>query len=164
MPLATIAFQALVITAAVVLFTRLHGVRSFSKMSGFDFAITVSFGSILASTVMAPDQSVWIGVAALAALFLIQVAIAQSRARGLISGLVDNRPILVMRGTEILDDNLRTAGMTRADLYGKLREANAFDFATVHYVIAEPTGDVSVLHGDGPSDSVDSRLLDDLRQ
>lgn len=32
---------------AVILLTRLAGVRSFSKMSGFDFAVTVAIGSFL---------------------------------------------------------------------------------------------------------------------
>ena len=42
---------AIVITAvgiyiAIILFTRIAGKRSFSKMSSFDFAMTVAIGSI----------------------------------------------------------------------------------------------------------------------
>jgi len=35
----------------LILFTRIVGLRSFSKLSSYDFAMTVAIGSILASTV-----------------------------------------------------------------------------------------------------------------
>lgn len=38
--------------------------------------------------------------------------------------------------------------MTVSDLHGKLREANVFNLDQVKCVIAETTGDVSVLHSD----------------
>lgn len=54
--------------------------------------------------------------------------------------------------------------ITEADLFGKLREANAFDLRHVHAVIFEPLGDISVLDGTSGSDkSFDSRLLDGVR-
>ena len=53
---------------------------------------------------------------------------------------------------------MRHARITRDDLYAKLREANVTSFDQVHAVIAETTGDISVLHG-GPSDTLDPDLL-----
>ena len=45
---------------------------------------------------------------------------------------------------------------THADLVAKLREANVLDFSSVRAVVFEATGDISVLHGEGP---LDERLL-----
>jgi len=53
----------------------------------------------------------------------------------------------LVAGSTILDENLRRANVTRNDLYGKLREANAFKFDQIKAVIFESTGDVSVIHG-----------------
>lgn len=137
------------VVGAIILFTRLHGLRSFSKMSGFDFAITVSFGSILAGAVTAPKTDLDIFLFALGGLFLFQIILSQLRARfSFPATLLDNPPLLIMEKGAILDGNLKKAGMTKADLYAKLREANAFDLQTVHAVVVESTGDVSVLHGD----------------
>ena len=79
--------------------------------------------------------------------------------KGLVD-VTDNDPLLIMRDGEILHDNLRRSGMTTGDLIGKLREANALEFSQIRAVVFEPTGDVSVLHGD----KMDDRLLDGVRQ
>ena len=143
--------------ALLILLTRLAGLRSFSKMSGFDFAITVAFGSVLAAIATTPDKSILPGTVALAALFAIQMGMAQIRARNqAFEDLIGNRPLLIMKDGEPLMENLNKAGMTHADLMGKLREANALDLSEVHAVVFEPTGDVSVLHGKKP----DPRILE----
>ena len=147
--------------ALVVALTRVFGLRSFSKMSGFDFAVTVAIGSVMAATSMTVSTPFWHGALTLVILFLVQSLVAQARSR--LDGVVkvtDNDPLLIMRDGEILHDNLRGAGMTVGDLVGKLREANALEFSQVRAVVFEPTGDVSVLHGD----RFDDRLLEGVRQ
>lgn len=52
--------SALVIYAALLVCSRLAGLRSFSKLSGFDFPVTVAFGSLLATViadVLCPAQA-----------------------------------------------------------------------------------------------------------
>lgn len=44
-----VVLSSLAILIAVVAFVRIIGLRSFSKMSSFDFAVTVAMGSLLAS-------------------------------------------------------------------------------------------------------------------
>jgi uncharacterized membrane protein YcaP (DUF421 family) len=158
----TILAHTAVVLAVIITWTRVHGLRSFSKMSGFDFAITVSIGSVLASAVTTPDTSVWIAIFGVSALFIIQIIVAKLRAHGLAAGHLDNAPILIIKNGTVLEDNLKQAGMTKSDLWAKLREANAFDLSKVHYVIAESTGDVSVLHG--PDVHVDDCLLEGVRR
>ena len=156
-----IVLRTAAVVALVVALTRIFGLRSFSKMSGFDFAVTVAIGSVMAATAMSPGTPFWQGALTLVALFAVQAMIAQARSRlpG-VADVTDNAPLMIMRDGEILHDNLHGAGMTEADLIGKLREANALDFAQVRAVIFEPTGDVSVLHGD----RIDDRLLEGVRR
>ena len=52
--------------------------------------------------------------------------------------------------------------MTESDLWGKLREANAFQFSQVLAVIAETTGDVCVLHTTGDQRYIETELLKDV--
>ena len=157
---ALIALSASAMYLAVILLTRLAGVRSFSKMSGFDFAVTVAIGSVLASVITAKDPPIANGVAALASLFGLQIGMALLRSRfpGL-QLLSDNKPRLIMIGGEVQHDQLKKAKMTESDLWGKLREANVFRFSQVLAVIAETTGDVSVLHTTDQTRDVQPELL-----
>lgn len=63
-----------------------------------------------------------------------------------------------------IDANLTKAGMTKGDLYGKLREANAYDLSRVLAVIVEPTGDVSVLHGDPDGPGPSPEIMENVRR
>ena len=49
--------------------------------------------------------------------------------------------------------------MTESDLWGKLREANALNFSQVLAVVAETTGDVSVLHATDSDRDLQPELL-----
>ena len=149
--------------AAILLYTRLVGLRSLSKMSAADFAMTVAVGSLFASTVATASPSLVLGLAALATLYFGQWFLAWARSKFLgVSRLVDNEPLLLMRGSTILDENLRRANVTRNDLYGKLREANAFNFEQILAVVFETTGDVSVLHSADPEAMLEPEIMEQV--
>lgn len=155
-------FDALVMVVGLIALTRLAGLRSFSKMSGYDFAITVAMGSVLASVVVTKSTGPIVGIAALAALFGVQAILSRLRVGSEVaSDTMDNAPLLIMRGSEILHDNLNAAKMTEGDLMAKLREANVLDLSRVQAVVFEQTGDVSVMHGEG---TIDDRIMDGVRE
>jgi uncharacterized membrane protein YcaP (DUF421 family) len=151
--LSTGAVAALGIYIAVILATRISGLRSFSKMSAFDFAMTVAIGSLIATAAagQAPLATV---VVAVAVLFGGQFTVALLRTHRSLGGALDNSPLLLMDGEEVLHANLAASRVTLDDLHGKLREANVLRYDQVRAVVLETTGDVSVLHGDGPFDPV----------
>ncbi len=145
--LGMVLVSAIVTYAAIILFTRLAGLRSFSKMSAADFAMTVAVGSLFASTVSSAKPTLIIGLFSLALLFLAQWLVATLREKvGWFSKAVDNQPLLLMAGGKILHENLRRANVTEADIFGKLREANALNYDQIRAVVFETTGDISVLH------------------
>ncbi len=161
----TILIHAALTLGAIIVFSRMQGLRTFAKMSGFDFAITVSFGSILGASVMSPDTHVTVPLVALAALFALQIGLAQARVRfGFVDRILENTPLLVMEGREVLDDNLAKADMTRQDLWAKLREANVFDLDVVRAVIVERSGEVNVLYDDGLQRTMSDEPLSDVRR
>lgn len=152
------------IYAAVILFTRLSGLRSFSKMSSFDFAMTVAVGSLIATAIIAKDPPLFQAIVALGALYVLQIGIAKLRGISpLIDNLVDNQPILLMKGAQILDENLKITKVTPDDLRAKLREANVTDFNQIKAVVLETTGDISVLHTTDSSQELDDNLLSNVR-
>lgn len=159
-----IAFSVAAMIAVLVGLNRFFGLRSFSKMSGFDFAITVAFGSVLAGTVIAKDPPVSQGIAAFVFLFLIQGALAFARRHWWWFGsLINNEPRLVWREGEFIAENMKAAQITRSDVYAKMREANAIRLDDVLAVVVETTGDVSVLHKTGDDRSIDDIVMEGVK-
>lgn len=148
------------IYVTLITYTRLAGLRSFSKMSSFDFAMTVAIGSLIASTILTKDPPLIQAMIALAMLYILQMTVAKLRGKSKsVIYAVDNQPLLLMRGSEILDDNLKKAKVTNDDLRSKLREANVTQLSHVKAVVMEATGDVSVLHHEDPTQKLDTFLL-----
>lgn len=148
---------------AVIVFTRLFGKRSFSKMSSFDFAMTVAVGSIIATTILSASVSLLEGVVGLAATYVLQMSAAFLRRFDVMKSAIDNSPLLLMDGETILEDNLRKAKVSKGDLRSKLREANVIHRSQVKAVVFETTGDVSVLHT-GDEKSLDDWLMEDVQR
>ena len=145
----------------VVLLTRFFGKRSFSKMSSFDFACTIAIGSIIASTLLSKSVSLIEGVFGLTIIFLLQGVTAYLRRFSFFSDIVDNKPLFLMKGKEILWDNLKKAQVTEGDLRAKLREANVIELSEVKAVVFEATGDISVLHA-SKEEQLDNWLVKDV--
>ena len=161
-PLVAILISAFGIYLAVILFTRLAGKRSFSKMSSFDFAMTVAIGSIIASTVLSSSVSLIQGIVGLACVYILQISAAYLRRYPIMGRIIDNTPLLLMDGSIILEENLRKARVTKGDLRSKLREANVLQLSHVKAVIFETTGDISVLHSSNAGEEVEDWLLTDV--
>lgn len=134
----------------IIFLVRIVGLRSFSKMTNFDFVMTVAMGSLLAG---ASQSQQWTGflqtLTAMASLFAVQYSVSRLRRWSpRLDALVQNTPVLLVKDGFILHDALRATRVAEEDVIAKLREANALDLASVRAVVLETTGNISVLHGD----------------
>lgn len=140
----------------VVLLVRINGLRSFSKMTNFDFVMTVAMGSLLAG---ASQSTAWLtflqSLTGMATLFIVQYWASRLRkSSDKMEKIMQNAPVLLMRDGEILYKALKQTRVAKSDLIAKLRESNALDFSKVRAVVLETTGDISVLHGDKCADEL----------
>jgi len=141
-----ILLSCLGIYLSIIIYTRIFGKRSFSKMSSFDFAMTVAVGSMLATTVLSESVSLPEGMIGLFFIYLLQLVAAYLRRWDTFREAIDNSPLLLMDGREILHENLLKARVTVTDLRSKLREANVIELEDVKAVVFETTGDIIVIH------------------
>ncbi|NND14374.1 MAG: DUF421 domain-containing protein [Acidimicrobiia bacterium] len=158
--IALVVVSSIVTVAVVIVYVRIAGLRTFAKMSSFDFAITLAIGSIIATTALTSTPLVS-GLASAGVLIFLKIALARLRRFSSVAGFVDNEPILLMEGPELIESNLRRAGVSVRDIREKLREANVLRMEDVKAVVFETTGDISVLHGEGP---LDPELLEGVRR
>ena len=159
-----VVLTAVGIYVVLILYTRLAGLRTFSKMSAFDFAMTVAIGSIVAGSILFDGPSLLRAIAALTIVFVLQIGVAALRKRvGFVEQAVGNDPVVLMTQDGMIEENLRKTHVTEDDVWAKLREANVIQLAEVRAVVMEATGDISVLHGapDGPD--LEARLLTGVR-
>lgn len=146
----------------IMLITRIAGKRTFAKMTSFDFAVTIAMGSILADAVNKPLSSLlpaFISLALLAGLQVLFSKILSTSDKA--QKVLTNTPIILMKDGKIFEENLNKALVSRADLMGKLREANVLQLSQVRAVIFETTGDVSVLHSTD-SIQIDPTIMEDV--
>ncbi|QNE06482.1 DUF421 domain-containing protein [Croceicoccus marinus] len=140
----------------VVLLVRILGLRSFSKMTNFDFVMTIAMGSLIASASQSENIPPFLqGLAAMVSLFAVQWTAARLRkSSDKVEAAISNTPLVLMRNGEYCEEALKATRVSRNDLVAKLREANVMDFSEVRAVVLETTGDISVLHGDHLNESL----------
>lgn len=148
--------------AWVIILVRLVGTRTLSKMTAFDFVVTLATGSLLAT---AGASSSWSGfvqaLAAIASLIGTQCALASIRRRSRrVKRLLGNKPSLLVRDGRFLDKALRHARISRDEIIAKLREADIAGLEKVTAIVLETTGDISIL----TADSMGEKILADVRQ
>jgi len=146
----------------VSILIRINGLRSLSKMTNFDFVMTIALGSLVAGAAQATD---WKGFSqpmiAMVGLFVAQWMSARLRkASDTWEDIAQNEPVLLMRDGEFLRDAMKAERVAESDIVAKLREANVMNLEEVRAVVLETTGDVSVLHGE----KLDERLIENVRQ
>ncbi|MEP7184393.1 MAG: YetF domain-containing protein [Rhodanobacter sp.] len=145
----------------VIILVRLVGTRTLSKMTAFDFLVTLATASLLAT---AGASESWSGftqaMAAITTLIAAQYLLSIARRRSdTVRRLMENEPMLLVRDGQFLDHALRQARMSRGDIMAKLREANVGGLEKVSAIVLETTGDISVL----TSDAIHAHLLAGVR-
>lgn len=143
----------------MIFITRIFGLRTFAKMSSFDFASTIAVGSVLASVCLNKDMSILKGGLILLAIIGFQTLFSYGVIKQeWFKKLCTNKPQLLMLNGEILYKNLNKCNVGEDDLIAKLREANVHQLSEVRAAILESTGDMSILHNsDGKQ--LDNQLL-----
>jgi uncharacterized membrane protein YcaP (DUF421 family) len=144
--------------------TRVIGLRSFSKMTVFDFVITVAIGSLLANAAVASNWTGWFqSVLSIFVLLLTQAGLTLLRRRfDRVRNLIENEPLLLFSDGEWIEKNLARTRTSKGDIWAKMREANVLTLDEVRAVVLETTGDVSVLHGDTLSDVIMTEVQTDV--
>lgn len=140
---ATVVLSGLLIYIILIVFSRLVGPRSFARMTAFDLAVTVALGAVVGATATGGVPMLK-GATGLGTLFLLRWLVAKYRRHNL-SRLIDNSPLMLMDGPEILPEYLKRAKITEADLLQSLRQQGIRRLEEVQAVVMERDGSISVL-------------------
>jgi uncharacterized membrane protein YcaP (DUF421 family) len=161
MDLVTVPAVALGAYLWLILVLRLSGKRSLSKLNAFDFAITVAFGSALATIIMSRDTGLWRGAIALAMLALLQYALSKlSMSSKFVRKLVRSRPTLLVEDGKLFREALRHERVTLDEIAEAVRKDGYGRIDQVGAVVLETDGSFSVIGKSGEEHT----LLYDVRR
>lgn len=138
-----------VVLGAVGIFTafyvlvRAFGLRALAPWSTLDKAVVIALGALLGRVVLGYTPTLAAGVVGLATLFALLRLERWLRDKDV--RFFSTTPILLMAGSEVLQDGLRRARIVEDELYFKLRAAGVRNFTEVAVAILETTGDITVL-------------------
>ncbi|QNM82793.1 DUF421 domain-containing protein [Sphingomonas sabuli] len=146
--------------AWLVLVLRISGKRTLAKLNAFDFAITVAFGSALATIVIDEHVGLVRGGLVLAVLALLQFLVTKaSQWSRPFRKAVRSQATMLVRDGLVFPDALKRERVTTDDLAEAIRTSGVGTLSSVGAVVLETDGSFSVLQGK----SADFDLLYDVR-
>ncbi len=130
----------------LVIFLRLSGKRTLSKMNAFDFIVTVALGSTLATVLLTEDVALADGALGFAVLIGLQFAITWSSVRvRWVRQLVTGEPLMLLHRGDFLPSALRRARVTEDEVRAAVRSAGIASLLDVEAVVLETDGSFSVV-------------------
>lgn len=137
--------------AWLILVLRVAGKRSLSKLNAFGFAITVAFGSVLASVLLSKDVSLAEGALAIGVLAILQFSMASLSVRWPpFRRLVQSEPRLLVDNGVVDKAALAAERITQSDVDAAIRMHRIARMADVGAVVLETDGSFSVIRrGEG---------------
>lgn len=132
--------------AALVVFIRIFGKRTLSKMNAFDFVVTVALGSTLATVLLSKDVVLVEGLLALVLLCSLQFVVAYLSVRSRrIESMVKSEPALLLYRGQFLNEAMRRERITQREVLAALRSCGVGDVSLAEAAVLESDGSVSVI-------------------
>lgn len=153
-----IIISAIGVYLAVIFLTQLMDKLRFTKISSFDFTMTISIGAMISTTILFPSVSFLQGLIGLIAIFSLEIF--SNFLRKLFKfyrKTVDNQPVFLMKKLQVIWENLESARITEG-------RNNVHNMSQVKAVIFENTGDISVLNDGGENLSPDVWIFKDVKE
>ena len=145
-PLIHIAVTGLIGYVALIIFLRLSGKRTLSRMNAYDMVMTMALGSVLTKAMLTPDQSIAETVFAIFLLILFQFLVSFAAFRWKWAAtLAAPSPCVLYHDGQFIEAALRNERVRRSEIEDTVKEKGLTDMTMVDTVILAANGELSVL-------------------
>lgn len=144
------------VPAYLCLLALLHlaGKHSLAKANAYGLVVTVALGSALASAVITEQVTLADGVVAVGLLLGLQYLLSTLISRwSWASGLITQKPAMLVRDGRFLRDALRRERVTESEILAAIRQRGIDSVEEVGAVVLETDGSFSVIRTVGSSPS-----------
>lgn len=133
----------------MIVFLRISGKRTLSKMNAFDLIVTVALGSTLATVLLSKDVALAEGALAFALLIGLQFVVTWSSVRTRwVKRWVTGEPRMLYYDGQLLHQALLSSRVTVDEVEAAVRASGAASLRQVESVVLETDGSFSVIKPD----------------
>jgi uncharacterized membrane protein YcaP (DUF421 family) len=134
--------------AALVIFLRISGKRTLTKLNAFDLVVTVALGSTLATIILSEDVALAEGALALFMLIALQFVVTwlSVHTDGFLK-VVKSEPRILVRHGEWIDKAMKDERVNRKEVLAAIRAEGKRGIEGIGAVILETDGNLSVIPG-----------------
>ncbi len=144
---------SVLIYISIIIIVRVSGKRSLASFNAFDFLITVTIGSISASTMLSSQTKFFDGIAAIVTLIILQFIVATITAHSkTFRKIIKAEPTLLYFKGEYLTDNLRKMRISKDDVQQEVRIGAGKTIENIDAVILEANGKLSIVTSESKDD------------
>lgn len=130
----------------LVVFLRISGNRTLSKLNAFDLIVTVALGSTLATVLLSKSVPLADGVLAFALLIGLQLVVTWTSIRmQWLRRILTGEPRLLLYRGEFMPAALRKARLTKDEVRSAVRSSGVLALEEVEAVVLETDGSLSVV-------------------
>ena len=152
--------SAIVIYVINIVYIRLLGKRSTSKLNNFDWIVTVSIGSITSSAIILEDVSILEGGIGILILLLLQFAVTKIMYHSEFLGkVIKSTPQLLLFEGEFMDDNMKRERIIKSEVYAAIRQKGLKSVEEIYAVVLETNSEISIIPNEN-SDEIGFSLSD----
>lgn len=152
--------SATVIYILIIIYIRILGKRSTSELNNFDWIVTVSVGSIVASTIILKDISIIEGSFSILILMLLQFVITKIMYNKVkIREVVKSTPQLLLFEGEFMHENMKNERILKPEIYAAIRQQGLKSVKQIYAVVLETNSKISVIPNNN-SDEIGFSLSD----
>lgn len=143
-----------------MLLAKLFGSRVLMAMTASDAVVVIMFGAVAGRVIIGHPPTLVAGLIGLATLMVLEAAFGTLRRFTGWGRVLSRRPVLVVSEGQMLVDAMRSAHLSRTDVYTAVRRAGLASLEQVQAMVLEPTGTMSVIRTGQPFDPVVLRGVD----
>jgi len=130
----------------MIILLRVSGKRTLSKMSAFDFIVTVALGSTLATVLLNKSVPLLDGVLAFAILIYLQYLLTYISVRNKsMNNLVKSTPTLLVYKGKLLLGMMKKERIDEDEIYATIRKKGLSSMEQVDVIILESDGSLSLI-------------------
>lgn len=143
-------FRILIITVLayviMIVFLRVTGKRTLSKMNAFDFIVTIALGSSLATVALDKNVPLAEGALVFFLLIFLQLIISWLSVRTRkFKKLITSQPTLLLYKGELFDDVMEKQRITQEEVFVAARSKGFSSLEEIDAIVLETTGDITVI-------------------
>jgi len=151
---------AVVVYVLVIIYIRMLGKRSTSELNNFDWIVTVSVGSIAASTVILEDVSIIEGGVSVLILLVLQYVVTKIMySSKKIRMVIKSTPQLLLFEGNFIEANMKKERILKPEVYAAIRQQGLKSIKQIYAVVLETNSKISVIPNDN-SEAIGFSLSD----